>query len=103
MAEEFVTMEAHKEFAARIEAEDKRQNERIKKLEESYDTMQKLTISVEKMAVSVQSMAKEVGKQGERLSAIEEKPAKNWEKAVWAIGGAVLAAVVAYILKVIGL
>ena len=100
---EFITLEEHKEFAARIDAEDNRQNKRIERLEESMAMIQSLTVSVEKMALSIEGLTKEVGKQGDRLTSIEEKPAKNWEKAVWAIGGAVLAAVVAYILKVIGL
>lgn len=101
--EEFVTLEAHKEFAARIDAEDNRQNKRLERLEESMAMIQNLTVSVERMAVSIEGLAKEVGKQGERLTAIEEKPAKNWEKAVWAIGGAFLTGIVAYILKVIGI
>ncbi len=101
--EEFVTLEAHKEFAARIDAEDNRQNKRLERLEESMAMIQNLTVSVERMAVSIEGLAKEVGKQGERLTAIEEKPAKNWEKAVWAISGAFIAGIVAYILKVIGI
>lgn len=101
--EEFVTLEAHKEFAARIDAEDNRQNKRLERLEESMAMIQNLTVSVERMAVSIEGLAKEVGKQGERLTAIEEKPAKNWEKAVWAIGGAFLTGIVAYILKVMGI
>ena len=101
--EEFVTLEAHKEFAARIDAEDNRHNKRLERLEESMAMIQNLTVSVERMAVSIEGLAKEVGKQGERLTTIEEKPAKNWEKAVWAIGGAFLTGIVAYILKVIGI
>ncbi len=101
--DEFVTLEAHKEFAARIDAEDNRQNKRIERLEESMAMIQNLTVSVERMAVSIESLAKEVGKQGDRLTAIEEKPAKNWEKAVWAIGSAFLTGIIAYILKVMGI
>lgn len=101
--EEFVTLEAHKEFAARIDAEDNRQNKRLERLEESMAMIQNLTVSVERMAVSIEGLAKEVGKQGERLTAIEEKPAKNWEKAVWAIGSAFLTGIIAYILKVMGI
>lgn len=100
---EYVTKEVHKEFAERIEAEDNRQNKRLEKLEESMAMIQSLTVSVEKMAMSIESLTKEVSKQGEKLAEIEGKPAKNWDKLVWAIGGAVLTAIIAMILKQVGL
>lgn len=100
---EFITVEVHKEFAERIDAEDNRQNKRIERLEESMAMIQSLTVSVEKMALSIEGLTKEVGKQGDRLTAIEEKPAKNWEKAVWAIGSAFLTGIIAFILRAIGI
>ena len=103
MNDEYTTVEVHKEFSARIEAEDNRQNKRIERLEESMAMIQSLTVSVEKMAMSIEGLTKEVGKQGDRLSAIEEKPAKNWEKLVWAIGGAFITAIIGFVLKAVGL
>lgn len=100
---DFITLEEHKEFAARIDAEDNRQNKRIERLEESMAMIQSLTVSVEKMALSIEGLTKEVGKQGDRLTAIEEKPAKNWEKAVWAIGSAFLTGIIAFILRAMGI
>jgi len=100
---EFITVEVHKEFAERIDAEDNRQNKRIERLEESMAMIQSLTVSVEKMALSIEGLTKEVGKQGDRLTAIEEKPAKNWEKAVWAIGSAFLTGIIAFILRALGI
>ena len=103
MSEEFITKEFHDEFARRIEAEDERQNKRITKLEDAVGQMTELTVSVKELATNMANMAKEQTKIGERLEVIENKPAQNWEKLVWAIGGAILTAVVALVLKQIGI
>lgn len=101
--DEFISRAEHKEFADKIEREDERQNKRIAGLEESIKQIYVLNTSVEKIAISIETLTKEVGKQNDRLKAIEEKPAQNWDKLVWAIGGAVLSAVIAFILKGIGI
>lgn len=103
MSEEFITKEFHDEFARRIEAEDERQNKRITKLEDAVGQMTELTVSVKELATNMANMAKEQTKIGARLEVIENKPAQNWEKLVWAIGGAILTAVVALVLKQIGI
>ena len=103
MSEEFITKEFHDEFARRIEAEDERQNKRITKLEDAVGQMTELTVSVKELATNMANMTKEQTKIGERLEVIENKPAQNWEKLVWAIGGAILTAVVALVLKQIGI
>lgn len=103
MTEEYVTREAHIEFAKRIEAEDERQNKRLSKLEEAVSQMTELTISVKELAANMGNMVKEQAKFGERLEAIEQKPAQNWDKLVWAIAGALIAGVIGYALAGIGL
>jgi hypothetical protein len=50
----------------------------------------------------MENMAKEQEKQGERLQAIEDKPAKNWDKFVWAIAGALIAGIIGYVLASMG-
>lgn len=100
---EYLTVEVHKEFSERIDAEEKRQNKRLDKLEDGFGQLAKLTSALEVMANNMENMAKEQAKQGERLEVIESKPAQNWEKLVWAIGGAILTAVIAFILKQIGI
>lgn len=101
--EDYITRAEHREFAEKIEKEDDRQNKRIQGLEESIKQIYILNTSVEKIVITLQTLTKEIGAQNERLKAIEEKPAQNWDKLVWAIGGAVVAAVVAFVLKGIGL
>lgn len=100
---EYLSIQVHKEFAERIDAEEHRQNKRLDKLEDSIGQLSELTSCVKVLANNMENMAKEQVKQGERLEAIEEVPAKNWEKLVWAIGGAILTAIVAFILKQIGI
>ena len=101
--QEYLTVQVHKEFAERIDAEEHRQNKRLDKLEDGFSQLAKLTSALEVMANNMENMAKEQAKQGERLEVIESKPAQNWEKLVWAIGGAILTAVIAFILKQIGI
>lgn len=100
---EYLTVEVHKEFSERIDAEEKRQNKRLDKLEDGFGQLSELTSALKVMANNMENMAKEQARQGERLQAIEDVPAKNWEKLVWAIGGAILTAVIAFILKQIGI
>lgn len=100
---EYLTVEVHREFAERIDAEERRQNKRLDKLEDGIVQLSELTSCVKVLTNTVENMVKEQVKQGERLEAIEDVPAKNWEKLVWAIGGAILTAIVAFILKQIGI
>lgn len=101
--QEYLTVEVHKEFSERIDAEEKRQNKRLDKLEDGFGQLSELTSALKVMANNMENMAKEQARQGERLQAIEDVPAKNWEKLIWAIGGAILTALIAFILKQIGI
>lgn len=101
--QEYLTVQVHKEFAERIDAEERRQNKRLDKLEDGIVQLSELTSCVKVLTNTVENMVKEQVKQGERLEAIEDVPAKNWEKLVWAIGGAILTGIVAFILKQLGI
>lgn len=110
MGEEFITRHEHDEFARRIEVEnhrrddeDKRQNNRIGKLEETVAKIEGLTVAIEKMTVSISTMAAELKSQGERLEQIEARPAKRWEALITGIVKLIVAAVVGYALAKIGL
>lgn len=101
--EDYVTLAVHKEFVERIDAENNRQNHRIEKLEDSVEKIGELTSSVKVLAVNIDTMANEIKKQGDKIDKIEGKPAQNWEKFIWAIGAALITAIVALVLKQIGL
>ena len=92
MEQEYVTVAVHEEFARRIDDENQRQNLRIKALEDAMHEISRLTTSVEKMAVNMGYMAEEQKKQGDRLTAIEEKPAKRWDAVITGIIGAIVGA-----------
>ena len=103
MAEEYVSIEVHNEFAKRIEAEDERQNKRLAKLEDAVGQMTELTVSVKELASNMANMAKEQGKIGERLEVIENKPSQNWDKLMWTIAGALIAGIIGYLIASMGI
>ena len=90
----YLPIAVHEEFSRRMEDEHKRQNTRIADLEEKVEDIGDLTASVAKLATSVEQMAKAQEKQGQRLEALEQKPAKRWDslvdKVIWAIAGALI-------------
>lgn len=100
---EFVTTEAFKEFSNRMDEANKVQDIRIGKLEITMEKIQSLTVSVEKMAISIDTMAKEISKQGQKLEAIESKPAEKWDKFVWLAVTAIVGAIIGYVLKSLGI
>lgn len=82
---EDITRGEYDEAMRRIDAEEKRQNERLRLLEDNYTQLTDLTVSVQRIALSIESMQKELTKQGERLEAIEAEPGDNWRKVVWLV------------------
>jgi hypothetical protein len=78
----YVTTAEHNEFVKRIDEGNNRRDTRISSLESAFKEINRLIVSVEKMAVSLESMATEQKKQGERLTAIEERPAKRWDTVI---------------------
>lgn len=82
---EDITRGEYDEAMRRIDAEEKRQNERLRLLEDNYTQLTDLTVSVQKIALSIEQMQKELTKQGERLEKIEAEPGDNWRKVVWLV------------------
>lgn len=99
----YLTVAVHDEYARRMEDEHKRQNKRISDLEERVEDISALTASVSSLAQSVEAMAKAQEKQGKRLEALEQKPAKRWDTLVDKIIWAVAAALISFLLARIGL
>lgn len=89
MAEEYLRIDVHDEFAARIEAEEKRQNARIDKLENIMDVIQDQTISIKTMTASIETMSQELKKHSERLDNLEAEPGKKWQRLIDGIIGAI--------------
>lgn len=89
MAEEYLRIDVHDEFAARIEAEEKRQNTRLDKLENVMDVIQEQTISIKTMTVSIENIVQELKKHTERLEALEAEPGNKWRRLTDGIIGAI--------------
>lgn len=91
MAEEYLDKALHEEFAKRIEAEEKRQNARIDKLENVMGIIQDQTVSIKTMTVSIENIVLELKKHTERLEALEAEPGRKWQRLIDGIIGAVAA------------
>lgn len=89
MAEEYLRIDVHDEFAARIEAEEKRQNARLEKLENIMDEIHEQTISIKTMAASIDTMSNELKRHSDRLDQLEAEPANKWRRLTDGIIGAI--------------
>lgn len=89
MAEEYLRIDVHDQFAARIEAEEKRQNVRLDKLENVMDVIQEQTISIKTMTVSIENIVQELKKHTDRLEALEAEPGNKWRRLTDGIIGAI--------------
>ena len=98
-----ITRAEHEEFRKRIEEENKRQNCRINKLEDTFEKINSLATSTEKLATSMEAMLKEQEEQGGRLKILEERDGEKWRKVVGYIVTAVVGIVVGFILTQIGI
>lgn len=94
----------------RLREEDKRQNERLKWLEDRVEDMNKLAISTEKLAtsteklsISMEEMVKEQKEQSARIAKLEGKDGEKWVFAVKEVGKIIIAAVLGAILLKMGL
>ena len=96
-----ITRAEFEEYKSRMHDEHDRQNARIKMLEDGFSQQQDLIITVKEMAFTQKGMLEEQKRQGERLDAIEEVPAKRWNTftigvisaAAGAVGTALIAAI----------
>ena len=79
---EYVTKELHDESIRRIDDENDRQNARLSALEQGLKEVNKITASIERLTANIETMTDEIKRQGVRLDAIEEKPAKRWDTVI---------------------
>ena len=70
---------------------------RIKKLEESHDTLNKLATSVAVMAERQDTMNHNVENLTEKVDAMESKPGERWDKLISTIIGALAGAFIAWL------
>lgn len=94
-----ITRAEHNEFMRRMEDEHHRMHCRLEVLEKNAEAANKMAAGVERLATNMENMVKEQERQGERLEALEQKPAKRWDSLVttalqWLLTAALAALVV---------
>lgn len=72
------------------------------KLHGVFDTIHALTSSVDKLALRMEDTLSEIKRQGSRISALENKPAKRWESIVEKAITVAVGAILGYIFSHIG-
>lgn len=98
-----ITRAEHEEFCKRMEAENTRQNSRIRFLEEQTKTITDLAVSVKELAMSVKQMAETQKEQGEKLEKLEGRDGEMWRKVVGYIVTAIVGIVIGFMFKQLGM
>lgn len=100
---DYITRQEHEEFAKRMEEADRRQDARIKALEDLTKQVSSLTISINKMTINIEGMVTEMKVQGERLDKLEGRDGEKWRTVSSYILTLIVGAAVAWGLRSIGL
>lgn len=83
--------------------EDKRQNQRIDKLEKQQEHITELTISVKELALEVKNMVGEISSQNTRIQALEGRDGEKWRDIVKTVATVVISAVIGAVLVMVGI
>ena len=90
------------EVAVKFEGHDheiKSLKHRTINLEEQTKSIQDLVISVKELALNMKNMIEEQKTQGERLLALENRPARRWDSLVTALISAGAGALIAFLIS----
>lgn len=93
----------HERRLTEVEARSKSNTKRIDKLEQQTEAINRLATSMAVMAEKQDETTSIVTALDDKVTALEEKPAKRWESLVEKVIWAVVAAVVGFLLAKIGL
>ncbi len=93
----------HEKRLTEVESRSKSNTKRIDKLEEQTEAINRLATSMAVMAEKQDETTNIVTALDDKVTALEQKPAKRWESVVEKIIWAVVAAVVGFLLAKIGL
>lgn len=87
----------------RIDERSKRNEGRIKLLEENQETLHKLVTSVELIAKSQERIEGTVGEMTRKVENLEQADGKKWRAVVEKVVTVIVAAVIGYVLAHVGL
>lgn len=85
------------------EQRSKSNTHRLDKLEQQWEVLNKLAVSVEKMGINLATMDKTIQKLDAKVEEQEAKPGKRWEALVEKVVFLFVGAVAAYVFAHIGL
>lgn len=85
------------------EQRSKSNQHRLDKMEQNYEALNRLTISVETMGVKLGNMDETMKKLDTRMEEQEAKPGKRWDGLVTTLIGVIVGAVMAVVFTHIGL
>ena len=100
---DYVTTDLFKISIAKLEAEDDRQNERLDKMENHMESIDKIAVSVEKLAINMEHMFKEQQSQSERLKVIEDRDGNKWRNVSSYVITTIIGLVLGYLASKLGL
>ena len=84
------------------EQRSKSNTHRLDKLEQQWEVLNKLAVSVEKMGINLATMDKTIQKLDAKVEEQEAKPGKRWEAVVEKVIMLLVAAVAGYVFSQIG-
>lgn len=90
------------ERLVRVEESSKQAHKRIDSLDKKIENIYDLTSSVKEIAIEMKAMREDVNKIDNRVSAIEEKPKKQYENIITTIISCIVTAMVTYFLVKMG-
>ena len=85
------------------EQRSKSNTHRLDKLEQQWEVLNKLAVSVEKMGINLATMDKTIQKLDAKVEEQEAKPGKRWEAVVEKVIMLFVAAVAGYVFSQVGL
>lgn len=98
-----ITRAEHEEFCKRMDAENERQNQRIRFLEEQTKQITDIAISVRELAQSVKQMANTQKTQGEKLEELDGRDGEMWRKVMGYIITTVVGIVIGFVFEQVGI
>ena len=98
-----ITRAEHEEFVKRIDAENNRQNARIKLLEDQTKQVIDIAMSVRELAQSVKQMAETQKEQGEKLEKLESMDGEKWRSVVGYVITVVVGILIGFVFKQLGM
>lgn len=93
--------EKHMQMLIETNQSVKSAHHRIDKMENDIGEIKELTIAVKEIAMETKATREDVNDMNGRLKAVEEKPAKNWDKVTSTIIGTVVGAIAGAIIGLI--